>query len=96
VDLAFLWQAMGIDVRTTTAMGVFAVATLLGAISFVPRGVGPTEAVMGGLLVVAGASVPDAAAATLLTRVVTLWWVVLLGVVATLGLTTPNEVTSDS
>jgi uncharacterized membrane protein YbhN (UPF0104 family) len=87
----FLSRSLGIAIAIPTAMGVFAVATLLGAVSFLPGGVGPTEAVMGGLLVISGASVPDAAAVTVLIRAVTLWWAVLLGVAATVGLRFPDR-----
>ena len=75
----------GIEISVWTAAGIFAVATLLGAVSFLPGGVGPTEAVMVGLLVVAGAELPQATAATLLTRAATLWWAVLLGILALSG-----------
>ncbi len=86
---ALLAQSVGISIPTFSAIGVFAVATLLGAVSFLPGGVGPTEGVMVGLLVVSGASVPEAAAATVLARAVTLWWAVLLGMIAMLGMTQP-------
>jgi len=89
----FLARSVGLHIGVPTAMGVFAVATLLGAISFVPGGVGPTEGVMIGLLVVSGASTSDAAAVTLLTRAVTLWWAVLLGVMAMTGITDPGSST---
>ena len=77
---------LGVGIPLLTAVGVFAVATLLGAVSFLPGGVGPTEALLVGLLVVAGGSVSAATATMLLTRAVTLWWAVLLGVLAFLGL----------
>jgi len=89
VTFGLLARAMGIGVPIPTAIGVFAVATLLGAVSFIPGGVGPTEGVMVGLLVLAGASTPGAAAATLLTRAATLWWAVALGVLANVGVREP-------
>jgi hypothetical protein len=39
-----------------------------------------------GLLIVAGAGLPEATAATLLVRAATLWWAVLLGILALMGL----------
>lgn len=75
----------GIDISLGVAVGIFAVATLLGAVSFLPGGVGPTEGVMVGLLMVAGATLPQATAATLLTRAATLWWAVLLGILCLSG-----------
>jgi len=86
LTFGLLARLMGVDVALPTAMGIFAVATLLGAVSFLPGGVGPTEAVMVGLLIVAGANLPEATAATLLVRAVTLWWAVLLGILALMGL----------
>jgi uncharacterized membrane protein YbhN (UPF0104 family) len=83
------WE-IGIQVSLLTGVGIFAVATLLGAFSFLPGGVGATEGVMAGLLVLSGGSVPDSAAAILIVRVVTLWWAVLLGVIAVIGLGAPS------
>ncbi|MEJ2538843.1 MAG: lysylphosphatidylglycerol synthase transmembrane domain-containing protein [Gemmatimonadota bacterium] len=82
VTFGILARLMGAEVSVGAAVGIFAVATLLGAVSFLPGGVGPTEAVMVGLLMVGGATLPQATAATLLTRAVTLWWAVLLGILA--------------
>ncbi|HSG47513.1 MAG TPA: lysylphosphatidylglycerol synthase transmembrane domain-containing protein [Longimicrobiales bacterium] len=89
LTFALVAREVGIGVPVVTGMGIFAVATLLGAVSFLPGGVGATEAVMAALLVVAGGTLPEAAAAILIIRVVTLWWAVLLGVLAVLGLGAP-------
>jgi uncharacterized protein (TIRG00374 family) len=61
---------------------VYAIGMLAGALSFLPGGLGGTEAVMVGLLWWAGHPQPDAIAATLLIRVCTLWFAVALGVAA--------------
>ena len=45
-------------------------------------GLGGTEAVLAGLLVVTGAPPPEAMAATAITRVATLWFAVVIGAVA--------------
>jgi uncharacterized protein (TIRG00374 family) len=81
--LAFYWilQAMGADVSLTLAIFIYAVAMLAGALSFMPGGLGSTEAVMVGLLVSSGVELPDAIAATVLLRLVTLWLAVGLGTV---------------
>ena len=55
---------------------------LAGAVSFLPGGLGGTEATMVGLLAWSGMALPDAVAATVLIRVCTLWFAVLLGVAA--------------
>lgn len=61
------------------AISVYAVATIVGAFTFLPGGIGFTEATMAGVLVAAGMAAPSASVATLLTRVATLWWGVALG-----------------
>ncbi len=61
------------------AVAVYAVSTVIGALVFLPGGIGLTEASLAGLLVAAGASGDVAAAATLLIRLVTLWFGVALG-----------------
>lgn len=74
------WLGGVADVWTTVP--VHALTVLLGAVSFVPGGVGVTELSMTWLLHDAGV-VPDGAAAqaaTTLIRVATLWFAVLLGV----------------
>lgn len=67
----------GLDVFA--AVSVYAVATIVGAFTFLPGGIGITEASLAGILVSVGMTASGASAATLLTRVVTLWWAVLLG-----------------
>lgn len=60
-------------------VSVFAIATIAGAFTFLPGGIGVTEASMAGILVALGMPAAGASAATLVTRVITLWWGVLLG-----------------
>ena len=68
------------------AGGIYATAVLLGALSFLPGGLGTTEAVMTALLAASGLALPDAMLATLLCRLLTLWFAVVLGWLAVLGL----------
>lgn len=73
-------QALGFDgLSLPAAVSIYAVATIVGAFTFLPGGIGATEASMAGILVAVGMLTSAAAAATLLTRVATLWWAVLLG-----------------
>lgn len=72
---------MGLDVPWAFAVFVYAVSMLAGALSFMPGGLGGAEAVMLGILLMAGAALPEAAAATVLIRITTLWFAVLLGVI---------------
>jgi uncharacterized protein (TIRG00374 family) len=73
----------GVDVDLGLAMMIYAATTIAGALSFLPGGLGVTEASMT-ILLVQGAAKLDrhtAIDATLLTRLATLWFAVLLGLV---------------
>jgi uncharacterized protein (TIRG00374 family) len=67
-------------------VGIYAVAVLVGALSFLPGGLGSTEAVMTALLVTQGFAVGDALLVTILCRIVTLWLAVFIGWAAVLAL----------
>ena len=74
----------GASVGVGLALLIYAATTIAGALSFLPGGLGVTEGAMT-LLLVANATGVDrgtATAATILTRLATLWFAVLLGVVA--------------
>jgi glycosyltransferase 2 family protein len=73
----------GAHVDLGLAMVIYAATTIAGALSFLPGGLGVTEGAMI-ILLVNGATGLDRATAfdaTLLTRLATLWFAVLLGVV---------------
>ncbi|WP_018866014.1 MULTISPECIES: lysylphosphatidylglycerol synthase transmembrane domain-containing protein [unclassified Thioalkalivibrio] len=82
--LAFWWilNAMGFEAGFAFAAFVFALAMLAGALSFLPGGLGGTEAVMVALLLWADMPPADAIAATMLIRFTTLWFAVILGLIA--------------
>jgi len=67
------------DIPLTFAIFVYAVSMLAGALSFMPGGLGSTEAVMIALLIWKGMPNPEAIAVTLFFRLVTLWFAVGLG-----------------
>ena len=73
----------GAQVDLGLAMVIYAATTIAGALSFLPGGLGVTEASMTILLVQGAAQLDRAAAvdATLLTRLATLWFAVLLGLI---------------
>jgi len=76
-------RGLGLEVSLADVSVAFSVAGLAGAISFVPGGLGVTEAGFTGLLrVLADVPPAGAAAATVLTRLSTLWFAVALGLVA--------------
>jgi len=76
----------GLHLDPAIAVGIYAVAVLIGALSFLPGGLGSTEAVMTTLLVGRGYTVTQALLVTLVCRFVTLWLAVCLGWVAVLVL----------
>ncbi|MGC4062594.1 MAG: lysylphosphatidylglycerol synthase transmembrane domain-containing protein [Aquabacterium sp.] len=61
------------------AMGIYSIAIIVGALSFLPGGLGSTETVMTALLVAHGFAVPQAILLTLVCRLLTLWLAVIIG-----------------
>lgn len=74
----------GAHVAVGLAIFIYAATTIAGALSFLPGGLGVTEGAMTLLLVENAVNVDrgTATAATILTRLATLWFAVLLGMVA--------------
>lgn len=68
------------------AVSIYCLSMLAGAISFMPGGLGGAEVAMTALLTLAGVELETAVAVTLLIRMATLWFAVLLGVVTLLPL----------
>lgn len=76
-------RGLGFDALAPgAAVSIYAVSTIVGALTFAPGGIGLTEASLAGLLVAVGMGAPQASAATVLIRLVTLWFGVALGWVA--------------
>jgi len=68
-----------VSIQLGSAVGIYALAIIVGALSFLPGGLGSTEAVMTALLVAHGMSVPQAILTTLICRLLTLWLAVVIG-----------------
>lgn len=68
-----------IELSIPAAMGIYAIAIIVGALSFLPGGLGSTEAVMAALLFAHGYTMPQAILLTLVCRLLTLWLAVLIG-----------------
>lgn len=79
IGLWYLLLLLGYEVDLLLAVSVYGIAVLVGAVSFLPGGLGSTELVMGLLLMAMGVSKPDAIAATLICRIATLWFAVFIG-----------------
>jgi len=79
-------QLMGFGVPLVAGVGIYGLAITVGALSFLPGGLGGTEVVMVVLLGLTGVEPAAAGAVTILFRFCTLWFAVLLGLIALLGL----------
>lgn len=66
-------------IALSSAVGIYALAIIVGALSFLPGGLGSTEAVMAALLYAHGMTMPEAILTTLICRLLTLWLAVLIG-----------------
>ncbi len=81
---------LNIEAPVFLAISIYSIAVLIGAISFIPGGLGGTEAVMGLLLTAIGADLASAVAATIICRIATLWFAVVIGFIAMGGLALNN------
>jgi uncharacterized protein (TIRG00374 family) len=86
VGFWFVLQGFDADVSLLVAAFVFALASVLGAISLIPGGLGVTEGSMTGLLLVFEVARATAASATLITRAATLWFTASLALVVYVSL----------
>jgi glycosyltransferase 2 family protein len=82
--LTLLASGLGWQLGAADAFFVYATSTIAGALAMIPGGLGVTEGSMTALL---GRALPDCPAPerialTLLSRFTTLWWGVLLGILA--------------
>jgi uncharacterized protein (TIRG00374 family) len=86
--LAFWYLATlaGADLSHLAGQFIYAFSVLVGAASFLPGGLGGTEVAMTGLLINAGLSESASVAVTVLCRLATLWFAILLGLFALAGL----------
>jgi uncharacterized protein (TIRG00374 family) len=82
VAFYYIMHVLGSDLSLQTAVFIYAFSILVGALSFLPGGLGGTEASMVALLMLNNVAQPQAVAATVLIRLATLWFAVALGVIA--------------
>ena len=72
----------GLDVSLLWATFVYCFATIVGAITMLPGGLGITEGSLTFLIIQKGSPKEIAVASTFIVRVVTLWFAVLVGVIS--------------
>ena len=82
VALWVILQGLDAEVALLWALPIYAAATLVGAVTALPGGLVGTEGTMLALLQQTGISRGAASTGTLLVRLVTLWFAVLVGLAA--------------
>jgi len=70
---------MGLQLTLTATVFIYAFSMIVGAISFLPGGLGSAEAAMVALLILNRVPAAEAVALTILIRFTTLWFAVALG-----------------
>ena len=91
IGFYLILHSLAVDVTAWVAVGVYAAGVLIGALSFIPGGLGSTEAAMVLMLSALGVDLSSAIAATLVCRVATLWFAVALGFCALAGVEAGRE-----
>lgn len=74
-----VFRGLNVQVSSLYAVFMYAFSTLVGALTMLPGGIGGTEGSLTALAVMHGISKPLSVSATLLIRLCTLWFAVLLG-----------------
>lgn len=74
-------DATTIDINILISTFVYAFSTLVGAVAMMPGGLGATEASLTGLLVLLNIPKDISAASTIIIRVATLWFAVIIGII---------------
>lgn len=82
VAFYYIMHQLGSELSLPTALFIYAFSMLVGALSFLPGGLGGAEATMVTLLMLNHVAQPQAVAATVIIRLATLWFAVALGVIA--------------
>lgn len=75
-------ESSGLGISILSATFIYTFSTIIGAIAMMPGGVGVTEASLTGLLVFSKIPKDISVASTLMIRLATLWFAVLVGVIA--------------
>jgi glycosyltransferase 2 family protein len=84
IGLFLIADALGLPISWGEGITIYAIGILVGALSFLPGGLGGTEAAMSLLLIAEGAPSSEAIIATLICRAATLWFAVAIGVISLL------------
>ena len=85
ISIAVYYVLMAFDVNVLdylTVLAIYTTSILLGAISFIPAGIGITEGSITGLFTLNGIDVSTALILSVMIRVLTLWYSVCIGFIA--------------
>lgn len=80
--LFYLLSLLNVDIGVSTTIFVYAFSLLVGSVTFLPGGLGGTEVSMSQLLAFFGAPFATTVAVTIIIRLATLWFSVVLGLIA--------------
>lgn len=86
LSLWIIIHGLDLSLSPTTAITVYATATLVGAFTLIPGGLGGTEGSMTLFLIQLGLPRDGASSATMIVRLCTLWFAVFLGLISILWL----------
>lgn len=84
VVLKIFSSETNIQISILTATFIYGFSTLIGAIVMLPGGLGVTEASLTGLLILLNIPKNISVASTIIIRIATLWFAVLIGIIAVL------------
>ena len=87
----YLIDLLEYDINPFIIAAIYAASMLVGAPSFLPGGLGGAEITMHILLVAMGVDPSDSIAATLICRIATLWFAVIIGVITMVYLELINK-----
>mgnify|MGYP000147337646 CR=1 FL=1 len=85
ISTAVYYTLIAFDVNTLDylkVLAIYATSTLLGALSFIPGGIGVTEGTLTGLLTLEGIDVSTALILSVMIRLFTLWYSAFIGFIA--------------
>ncbi|MCP4545691.1 MAG: flippase-like domain-containing protein [bacterium] len=80
--LVFALEAFGVALGLADAVFIYSLATLAGALAFLPGGLGVTEGGLVVMLITKSVAKGPATAGTILVRLTTLWFAVILGILS--------------
>ena len=85
ISIAVYYTLIAFDINMLDyfkVLAIYATSSLLGAISFIPGGIGITEGTLTGLLTLEGIEISTALILSVVIRVLTLWYLVCIGFIA--------------